>query len=952
MYEKSKSMVHLALLGFILALVLAPTGALARRVSASGPILRPIAWQGEFCPLEAFCTMIFTAQDTVANVKISAETFTTHPDCSSPEITHRIFDFYAMERSFYEAHRVPTMALGPEDRCLEEGINYDVFNPSGTSPGDYVLYEDFSSQMNGNWVFNGGEFNPGSDISLIYDPGVGDVSTAEVMLTGLTPGEEYAVTFVHRNLMPCDFNNYFSTMTLEVDNEPGILRVAADGTGDFLTIGSALAVAQPGETLLVSPGNYYETELVLPPGVSIVGDTDIVTLVVLDAQGVGTILTCQDLPDGSMLKNLMFTNAGDSAVNLSNSSLEIENCFFELNHSDASGGAINAAGAVAGTEILRLTDCEFSVNSASINGGGLNAFYVDVEAVRTIFRANSSITFGGGVDLNNNNASFLDCEFTYNHCDGYGGGLSGQNYQSFTMTDCLLTNNICNQQGGALRLATWAPAPVISNSTFTGNDGNTGAAFHMFSVNAPFEVSGCGFVDNGHSGGGAPVYLGEGHFDLRNCSLVDNASTAGVISGSAASSLNLDRSLLAFNQAYPVSGLVPVVTAQCSDVYENTGGNYVGGLAGLEGVNDNILLDPLLCDLAGGNIGIGLDSPCMPANNPGGCFIGSESPGCAGESPLVNGVYDVPNDQGRQARVAWLGSTHDGGAAPDITGYAVYRRADFKKNNEKEMAQGPDRYLKLAGWDYLVTVPARGDTAYQTIVPTLCDSTAGAGICWSTFMVSALTSDPLVFFDSPPDSGYSVDNLSPVAPSGLTADFTAAGVHLAWDVNPDPDVHLYNVYRAVPGDCDHPTGLPVAQATFPAWTDDTAGDSFFNRCYVITAVDFAGNEGPPSTWSGADVSAVPMAPKGFDLRPGAPNPFNPQTTFAFTLDQPGKVALEIFDTRGRKVRTLVQGNVPAGSYEIDWRGRDDGGRRVASGVYLVRLRQADRVAIQRVTMLK
>jgi hypothetical protein len=69
-----------------------------------------------------------------------------------------------------------------------------------------------------------------------------------------------------------------------------------------------------------------------------------------------------------------------------------------------------------------------------------------------------------------------------------------------------------------------------------------------------------------------------------------------------------------------------------------------------------------------------------------------------------------------------------------------------------------------------------------------------------------------------------------------------------------------------------------------------------------------------------------------------PNPFNPQTSLAFELSRPGRATLEIFDLAGRRVRTLVSGELPAGPQAFVWNGLDDGGRALASGAYLGRLR--------------
>jgi flagellar hook assembly protein FlgD len=68
-----------------------------------------------------------------------------------------------------------------------------------------------------------------------------------------------------------------------------------------------------------------------------------------------------------------------------------------------------------------------------------------------------------------------------------------------------------------------------------------------------------------------------------------------------------------------------------------------------------------------------------------------------------------------------------------------------------------------------------------------------------------------------------------------------------------------------------------------------------------------------------------------------PNPFNPLTSIHFVLPTSGRVTLQVFDSAGRHVRTLVNDALPEGSHQAVWNGRDDEGHRVASGIYLYRL---------------
>lgn len=80
------------------------------------------------------------------------------------------------------------------------------------------------------------------------------------------------------------------------------------------------------------------------------------------------------------------------------------------------------------------------------------------------------------------------------------------------------------------------------------------------------------------------------------------------------------------------------------------------------------------------------------------------------------------------------------------------------------------------------------------------------------------------------------------------------------------------------------------------------------------------------------------APVRFELLPNLPNPFNPSTAIRFALPQSAPVRLVIYDVRGRRVRSLLDATLESGFHRREWDGRDDEGRLVASGVYLVQLR--------------
>ena len=68
----------------------------------------------------------------------------------------------------------------------------------------------------------------------------------------------------------------------------------------------------------------------------------------------------------------------------------------------------------------------------------------------------------------------------------------------------------------------------------------------------------------------------------------------------------------------------------------------------------------------------------------------------------------------------------------------------------------------------------------------------------------------------------------------------------------------------------------------------------------------------------------------------APTPFNPRTVLSFAIPRSGPVSVAAFDVRGRRVRTLVDGELEGGvEHHVEWDGTDDAGARVGSGVYYV-----------------
>jgi hypothetical protein len=323
----------------------------------------------------------------------------------------------------------------------------------------------------------------------------------------------------------------------------------------------------------------------------------------------------------------------------------------------------------------------------------------------------------------------------------------------------------------------------------------------------------------------------------------------------------------------------------------------------------------------------------------------------SGESPVVRHIADVPNDQGRQVSVSWYRSSLDG---PDdgvtITGYSLWRRID---NIDQTLREGSSREHPVLGslsyppgdWHYVMTVPAGGEEIYSCVAPTLCDST-WAGMCLSVFFVRAMTPEPLAYFDSEPDSGYSVDNLAPAPPPDLRM---LSPTDLAWHEAAEEDFDYFTVYGSETAEFD-------SSAMLIGQTIGTAMDISEDRhpYYHVTATDFSGNEGDAASVENPYAGVVPTGqlPAAYALGQNRPNPFSLETMVSFDLPHYGRVSLKVFDVKGGLVRTLADGMYPAGRHSVTWAGDDETGSIVAPGIYYMRMDVGDFTDIEKITVLR
>ncbi|MBW6513653.1 MAG: carboxypeptidase regulatory-like domain-containing protein [Candidatus Syntrophosphaera sp.] len=100
-------------------------------------------------------------------------------------------------------------------------------------------------------------------------------------------------------------------------------------------------------------------------------------------------------------------------------------------------------------------------------------------------------------------------------------------------------------------------------------------------------------------------------------------------------------------------------------------------------------------------------------------------------------------------------------------------------------------------------------------------------------------------------------------------------------------------------------------------------------------------------------SSDPLVPPASTALLGiSPNPFKTSASIAFSLKQPAPARLEVFNSRGQKVRTLVDEIRSGGLHEVVWDGRDEQEKPVSAGIYLLKLNSEKLLFNQRMILLK
>jgi hypothetical protein len=601
----------------------------------------------------------------------------------------------------------------------------------------------------------------------------------------------------------------------------------------------------------------------------------------------------------------------------------ITNSVFENNSTRYEGGGAISGGAGY------LADCTFRGNEAGLSvpgsleadGGAIWGGAAVME--RCTFIGNSS-PYGQGGAVRYGGGRIGDCIFSGNFAD-YGGALHFGPGQSWV--EQVLLGEIPMPEAPDPRHKfpfDWAREwlrPLLLSRVPEENP-NVAITSSVFRNNSVY-------VDHG------AVYAG---YDVSITSSVfyGNRSPGNGGSLTAVSNATVSHSIISFGgmggAAVYCEGSA-AVTVECSDVYGNAGGDWVGCIAGQLGVDGNISQDPLFNNPAAGDYSLLPGSPCLPENN---------SCGLMGPRTMVCGDYFTlicPDDH----------------VLPAFSTAEYIVLEDFRIRND---------YCDPRSFEYEVAITAgpavlidNGDPlSMGGITPVLNPGeTYVAPDAALDIPAIRQNAEQFVWYRVTPagDPG-AVDSCAtwidftapvPVLITAFDVSVVETGVGLRWRTVADEAVAGFHVYRSV-GDSGFTrlNGRLLSPGAL-AYTDGTAAAGQAYR-YMLGVVLEDGSE------TRSRAARIRTRPLELALGQNHPNPFNPSTTIAFVMPQAGHARVSIYDVRGKLVTTLIDGVLPVGSRQITWDGTDNRGNGVGSGVYFYRLETGKRTLTKRMILLK
>jgi hypothetical protein len=194
------------------------------------------------------------------------------------------------------------------------------------------------------------------------------------------------------------------------------------------------------------------------------------------------------------------------------------------------------------------------------------------------------------------------------------------------------------------------------------------------------------------------------------------------------------------------------------------------------------------------------------------------------------------------------------------------------------------------------------------------------------------------------DNYWYGDTPVPVELTSFTATINNGNVNLNWSTATEVNNHLFEIQRSVAENDFITIGSVEGHGT----TSEPQHYSFIDRnvntgkySYRLKQIDFDGS------YEYSEVIEVDLNPSEFILEQNYPNPFNPTTKIKYSVPESGEIKLAVYNLVGEEVAVLVDGNMQAGQYEINFNAVN-----LPSGLYIYKLQSANSIDIKKMMLMK
>ena len=861
--------------------------------------------------------------------------------------------------------------------------------------------------------------------------------------------------------------------------------VHPDGSGDYPTIQDAIdAVSAVGDTVYLGSGTFQgvgnrDIDFQGKP-ITVASQSDDPASCIIDCQGSAAeehraFIFSNGEDWRSKIRGIKIINGYDpdpegdpvhgGAIGCMNgSSPTIEHCVFENNTAHYRGGAIYCHTGSSPT----ITNCEFigNVGVGYGDGGAVGGEDHCHPTIEFCLFENNSAGFGGAISL----FYARPCSLTVAHSTfvqntstlSAGGALVCGLEGVLTLTNCTFSNNTSSSIAGAVY--SYGCETTISGCRFIDNSASSGGAISHCLRSEPASVTGCDFIRNTATSHGAAVDLWDHTAAVfEGCTFYGNSSPGNVLYGRYGCSLTLERTIISHSTTAEAIHCpsCDVLDLSCCNIYENEGGDWVGEIYGLDGVDGNISLDPRYCNPASDTLAIHETSPCAAANHPTCDLIGSTDVLCYvnqhdvcptgggdfttiqdaidaaadyDEVLLCLGVYQGPGNRDMNYDGKRITIRPDGGALAIIDCESAGRAFLFYSGEDSlSVLQGVMITNGSAGSGGAISCQSNSSPKIVSCSFLDCAATNNGGAIRSTNdsapiiraclfegntagqyggAYEASTSSPVIencaftgntavdnggaislttstasieeclFAENEAgEDGGAICLLYDAAPTitgatlwGNACGGTGGGIYVGWDSDPVIGNTIVAASSAGEGIYCSSSALGITLTCSDIFGN--AGGDYIGCLAGLDGIDgnfsldplfcsaasanyylsedspcLPGN--PPSEvcgligryGAGCPAAGVedqpPAAQLVFGLRAVRPNPTRGagRICFAIPSEPAGEpVALRIFDATGRLVRTLQDGPLEAGEYELTWDGRDRAGAPTGTGLYFAELR--------------